>query len=334
MTGKADMSKISVIMPVYNTNEEYLKEAIESILNQTYSDFEFIIINDGSDNDVEKVILSYTDKRIKYIKNEENLGLIKTLNKGLAISSSEYIARMDSDDISLPTRFEQQIDFLDKNNEVDVLGTWFKMLPQNEIIKRPTSSQDIKNFLLFINCPIAHPTVMMKKSFIEKNNYRYNENDKHAEDYGLWLSMMDKTEFAIIPEVLLDYRWHENNISIVQSEVQISTTTRLMTEYQTKFFGDEFKEDAKVYLKVRNKEKITSNEFKLFISYLNKIIKETAKGEYKCLYLTEYFNLYKNAAKNSERDFTFLKTLWTNSLNQLAKNGLYFKLVNSIRGWN
>src|SRR5574344_639787 len=112
------MPKISVVMPVYNTDETFLRESIESILNQSFKDFEFIIINDGSTNNAEDVILSYKDERIRYYKNDINLKLIKTLNRGLLLAEGEYIARMDSDDISLPTRFQTQVEFLGKNPNI------------------------------------------------------------------------------------------------------------------------------------------------------------------------------------------------------------------------
>ena len=120
------MPKVSVLMPVYNTKEEYLREAIESILNQTFTDFEFIIINDGSTNNAEEVIKSYKDSRIKYYR-QENHGLIYTLNYGLSLCNGEYIARMDSDDISLPFRFEKQIEVLDKNPNIGIVGGLIKI---------------------------------------------------------------------------------------------------------------------------------------------------------------------------------------------------------------
>lgn len=113
---------ISVLMPVYNS-EKYLNEAIESILNQTFVDFEFIIINDASNDNSENIIESYQDSRIKYFKNEKNLGVAKTLNKGLKLAQGKYIARMDSDDISLPERLYKQFKFMEVYNDIDVCGS-------------------------------------------------------------------------------------------------------------------------------------------------------------------------------------------------------------------
>lgn len=130
------MPKISVVMPVYNTKEEWLREAIESILNQSYKDFEFIIIDDGSDKSIEPIVNSYNDARIVLIR-QENQGIAKSLNYGFKISKGEYIARMDSDDISMPERFEKQVNFLDKNPQISVLGGCFETFPDKHVYKHP-----------------------------------------------------------------------------------------------------------------------------------------------------------------------------------------------------
>jgi glycosyltransferase involved in cell wall biosynthesis len=203
------MPKVSVVMPVYNTKEEYLREAIESILNQTFTDFEFIIINDGSTNNAEDVILSYKDERIKYIKQEKQ-GIPKTRNKGLEMATGEYVAVFDSDDISLPERFEKQVKYLDENKNISVLGSWFEIFPKYAIIAHPKTPK-ICDFLKE-NC-IAHPSVMLRKSDFDKYNLRYNEDFKVAQDYELWSRAVRVLNFENLQEVLLKYRRHENNNS-------------------------------------------------------------------------------------------------------------------------
>ncbi len=204
------MPKISVVMPVYNTKEEWLREAIESILNQTYSDFEFIIINDGSENGTEDVILSYKDKRIKYIKNEENLGIARSRNKANKLAQGEYIAIMDSDDIALPERFEKQVKFLDNNPEVSVLGTWFEFFPEAKIVEHP---QNLRYLDILKGCFVGHPTVMLKKKDFEKYDIKYKKDFICAHDYELWSNAVRYLKFHNLPEILLKYRWHGNNIS-------------------------------------------------------------------------------------------------------------------------
>ena len=161
--------KMSVIMPVYN-GEKYLKEAIDSILNQTFSDFEFIIVNDCSSDNTEDIIKSYKDNRIVYLKNEENSGVATTLNRGLDIAKGEYIARMDADDISLPKRFEKQVDFMDKNKNCIICGSnteLFGAISGRTYV--PLTDSAIRATVIF-SSPFTHPTVMIF-FIISKKNY-------------------------------------------------------------------------------------------------------------------------------------------------------------------
>ena len=219
------MKKLGIIMPVYNTKEEYLRESIESILNQTYKDFDFFIINDGSTNtDVVETILSYqNDKRIKFINNKENRGLISVLNQGLELCKNyEYIARMDSDDISIPTRFEKQIEYLDNNKNVGVLGSWYKMFPENNIMK-PAENYKYLDLIKW-NPWLCHPSIMLRNSILIKHNLSYDYNYKYAEDYELWARMICITEIHNIQEVLINYRCDGQNISIIKSKEQQEIT--------------------------------------------------------------------------------------------------------------
>ncbi|WP_417427759.1 glycosyltransferase family 2 protein [Halpernia sp.] len=218
---------ISVVMPVYN-GEKFLAEAIESILNQTFRDFELLLINDGSTDKTEDIILFYKDSRIIYIKNEQNLGLIKTLNKGLDLSHGEFIARMDQDDISNPTRFEKQIKVFENNPKIGVCGTWFTLFGDNRekrIINHPESSEDIKISLLGY-CVIGHPTVMFRREII--GNLRYDNGYKAAEDFEYWTRLSRITDFYNIPESLLNYRFHQTNISLLDNELQLLNSKKII----------------------------------------------------------------------------------------------------------
>ncbi|HOV13573.1 MAG TPA: glycosyltransferase [Spirochaetota bacterium] len=198
---------ISVILPVYN-GSLYLKEAIDSILKQTFTDFEFIIINDGSKDNSEEIIKSYKDYRIIYI-SQQNRGLAATLNIGIKLSKGKYIARMDQDDISLPVRFEKQIDFLEKNINYDLVGTWAKIFPDKtnkRFHKHPTDNIKLKYFLLFNN-PFVHSSVMIRKSVFDKVGfYSEDKGRQPPEDYELWSRIARVSFIANIPEVLLFYR--------------------------------------------------------------------------------------------------------------------------------
>ena len=203
------MPKVSVLMPVYNTKEEYLREAIESILSQTFTDFEFLILNDGStDENVEKVIFSYRDDRIRYF-TKSNTGVADTLNFGLRKAQAEYIARMDSDDISLPERFAKQVEFLETHKDISVLGTSFEIFPDIRVIRHP---KDLRYVDLIKGCQIGHPTIMFRRIDFEKYNLEYNLEYK-CEDYELWSRAIRYLKFANLDEVLLYYRWHGTNLS-------------------------------------------------------------------------------------------------------------------------
>lgn len=207
------MEKVSVIMSVYNS-DKFLKEAIESILNQTYKNIEFIIIDDGSTDNSKEIIKKYEkiDKRIIFIENKENIGLTKNLNKAIELSSSNYIARMDSDDVSDVTRIEKQIDFLQKNKEFSIVGSCAKYINSKgeleENLMVPESNDEIKSMIYKVN-PLVHPSVMFKKEDIISIG-KYNENLRKVQDYDLWFrAVADGLKIHNIQECLLFLRRDE-----------------------------------------------------------------------------------------------------------------------------
>jgi glycosyltransferase involved in cell wall biosynthesis len=205
--------KISVIMSVYNC-EKYLKESVDGILSQTFSDFEFIIINDGSADKSREILESYKDSRIRLFNNQ-NKGLTKSLNEAIGYSNGEYIARMDADDISLPERFEKQIKFLDANPECAMCGTWAEFIDEDGKYLRdyntPVTDSEIKKEILFHN-PFIHPSVMIRKSVFEKVGL-YDTSFRYAQDYELWTRIAIKFKTGNIPEKLLRYRLLKEGIT-------------------------------------------------------------------------------------------------------------------------
>ncbi|HHV23598.1 MAG TPA: glycosyltransferase [Methanosarcina sp.] len=204
--------KVTVLMSVYN-GEKYLKEAVDSILSQTFTDFEFLIIDDASTDKTPEILHSYGDQRIRIVTNEENLGLTKSLNKGLALARGEYIARMDADDISLPERLEVQVKFMESNPEVCVCGSWIEIIGHNagDIWKYPTDSNDIQCKHLF-ECSIAHPSAIFKKDILDQNHFRYDPAFKRSQDYELWVRISTLYPLANIGKVLLKHRIHPSAI--------------------------------------------------------------------------------------------------------------------------
>lgn len=224
---------ISVIMSNYNTPEEYLRESIESILNQTYSNFEFIIVDDCSTDNSLNVIKSYKDNRIIVIENTKNLGLTKSLNKALKQAKGEFVARMDADDISLPTRFEKQVAFLKENPNVIVCGTWCENFgDKTNIVRLGIPDRETYHiYQLFSNYPgIRHPSAMFNNILLSKYNIEYNENYIYAQDYRMWVNCSACSDCAIVPEVLLKYRIHSNAISSAKVEIQEECAKMVMQE--------------------------------------------------------------------------------------------------------
>lgn len=222
------MTKISVLMPVYNTPENYLREAVESILAQTCADFEFLILNDAStDDNVEKVIKSYDDKRIRYWRNDKNLGISLSRNKLIGLSRGEYLAVFDHDDVSLPERLEKQAAFLDAYPEVGVVGCWYRILgAKDKVCRFPAEDREIKEIMIH-SCCVCHPASMIRKSVLVEHNIGYENDYTPAEDYALWCRLLSKTRFANLPEVLFAYRNHECNTSHLQKEKMADAAVRI-----------------------------------------------------------------------------------------------------------
>ena len=229
---------ISVVLAVYN-GELYLKEAIDSILSQTYKDFEFIIINDGSKDSTAEIILGYNDPRIVYIDNEVNKGLVYSLNVGLSKSRGKYIARMDADDIALPQRLQTQFDFMEANPEVGISGTYveeifFEKPDIRKTQKFPEKDSEIKAFTFF-QAPFCHPTVMMRKDLLEEKKLLYPKEYYRAEDYALWVELLEHTQAYNIPSVLLQYRKHETSETALAGENE-EEKNRVLNAVQNAYF--------------------------------------------------------------------------------------------------
>ncbi len=259
---------ISVLMPVYNTKEEYLRTSIESILNQTFTDFEFIIVNDGSTNNAEEVILSYKDDRIKYFK-QENQGIVGALNNAWSKASGKYIARMDSDDIAYPERFAKQIKFLEENPEYSLVGSWAKIIPSKNIIKLP---QDIKIMDLLADCMFIHPSIMFNKADFEKFNLQYETGFEYAEDYCLYANAVKHLKMTNLQEVLLDYRVYPENSSSKNRNVRIRSSFKVQDLILENLSNDKNLQEKILdlaYLKKRKKNKFTESIFSIKNLYKN-----------------------------------------------------------------
>lgn len=221
---------VTVLMPVYNA-EKYIGVSIDSMLKQTLRNFVLLIIDDGSTDDTAGIIASYTDSRIRNIRNEQNRGVLKSLNLGIELSNTPFIARMDADDIAVPERLEWQVDFMKKNPQIGVSGGLFRMFGnETGIPDLPYEHEHIHASLLFAS-KICHPTVIMRRELFKDPAMRYGfpfEFDdefghkiSEMEDFGLWQKLKSKTRFANLDKVLVHYRMEGQNISSKKTELII-----------------------------------------------------------------------------------------------------------------
>lgn len=218
---------VSVVMSVYN-GAAYLREAMDSILSQTYSNFEFIIINDGSSDGSLAIIQSYSDERIRLIDNGTNKGLIDSLNAGISVATGKYIARMDADDISLPGRFEKQVAFMETDTAVGVCGCDYTLFSENkETYSSAFKTHDeILGWMLF-NASVAHPSLMIRASVLKEQRPVFNAEYKHAEDYDLWSRLLFTSRFGAVNEVLFKYREHAGQVTKVYHGEQVTSANRI-----------------------------------------------------------------------------------------------------------
>ena len=213
---KKDKPLVSVVMSVFN-GEKYLREAIDSILNQTFTDFEFIIINDGSTDDTLKIIKSYKDPRIVLI-SRKNKGLVASLNEGISIAQGKYIARQDAEDWSTNTRLTKQVEYLEGNTKAVVVGSWITIIDYKSkakgIHRLYTEDVDIKRELL-LRSPFAHGSIMWVKNKLPIRNSIYDDKFYPAEDYALWSELSQCGLMYNIAKPLYFYR--DNFLGISQT---------------------------------------------------------------------------------------------------------------------
>jgi glycosyltransferase involved in cell wall biosynthesis len=256
--------KVSVLIPVFN-GQEFVGECIDSILSQTYENFELLVVNDGSTDLTEAIVLSRNDKRIRYLKNRRNLGIVKTLNKGLYLSEGKFVARMDADDISLPDRLEKQISYLVDNPDVDILGAGIILNEHESMDNHREVSSVIKNehhrVSLLRSNPLAHPTVVFNRESLLNNKLYYDRESQLAEDYKLWAdSSINNLNIESLTDKLLLYRVHEKQLSRQKSISQTLVARSiqlLLGQYYFKdlLFGREFD-----YIRLINKLPLQEDE--------------------------------------------------------------------------
>ena len=294
---------VSVVTPVYN-REKYLVECIESILSQTYENFEFIIINDNSSDSTANIIKDYSlqDSRIKLLENDKNIGATLSFNRGFGIAQGKYIARMDSDDISLSDRLKNQVNIFESWHDLEVLGTGAILIDHNakEIGRRqfPSDFKRIKS-ILNTGVPVFDPSVMMRTSTL-KETMGFDNRLAPADDYHLWLTLFKKKKIiSNIDNYLIKYRLHDSNLSKLESREQLRKSFLALQIYNSDFSTNEFFK--------KNIPQSLNNFEELIIEYWNGS-ETSVTGSIKIL--KEYFRNKEYYTKSNElKVLTLLKSL-------------------------
>ena len=265
---------ISIVIPTYNS-ARYLRECMDSVLNQTYQDFEVIVVDDGSTDNSVAIIQSYQDARIKLIRNEHDY--IQSLNMGMTAAKGKYIARMDSDDIMLPERLQLQYEYMEAHPEVDVCGGFAQCFGEsNRLISVASSHKDIVSGFILYNT-MVHPTVMLRKhsvSIFPKHNHIYqcyNPEYKYAEDYKLWTELATKgCQFANIPTVILKYRTSKNQVSSQKQNEMMVCSYKISADFD-EFIGELIVKQDKAYENILNETIELHNNDKIQYNTLQNI---------------------------------------------------------------
>lgn len=272
---------VTVLMSVYN-GEKFLKEAIESILNQTFTDFEFLIINDGSTDNSVEIIELYNDPRIRLVNNEKNLKLIASLNKGISLARGKYIARMDCDDVSMSERLEKEVEFLESHLDYGLVGTYYTVIDgegkEQYNVSYPSSNELIKLFLS-LNCPLAHGSIMGRIELFKQNLYGSKESYA-VEDYELWTRMAKMTKIHNIPEYLFRYRIYGESFSDSKTQLMYNQTLELSKK---QYISN--KKEYKELVKKQILSDLYKQEKEETVEYINKWILSFAK---RFLYVHEF----------------------------------------------
>ena len=226
---------VSVVMSTYN-RADILSEAVDSILNQTFDDFEFIIINDNSTDDTHEKLIRYKDSRIRLFNNKKNCGCTFNYHNAQNLACGKYVAHIDDDDISLPERFEKQVDFMESNLDIDLAGTFIETFGEQGKV-RPSwvfyTEPETLDFMMNFYNPICHSSVMYRKSFVDKCGINYDITKKCAQDYDFYKQIIiNNGKLANLSEVLVKYRMHSNRLTDINESQQIQIMNAEKIKYE------------------------------------------------------------------------------------------------------
>lgn len=266
---------MSVLMSVHNEPSEFIDVAVNSIINQTYNNIEFVIIDDASNDDTQQYLkkLAAKHKNIRLHINENNIGLTASLNKGLALAHGEYIARMDADDYSLPQRIEQQVEFLNNHPEINIVGTGVVSFGEKVMFMSPMdgfTSTEVQTNLFFMSS-LCHPSVMFRGSFLKQTGLKYDERVKKGQDYDLWERASIYGGLAVIKKVLLYYRLHSKQITSTNRSDQDRTAEMIMRRRINRLGICPSEAEMQAHLTLKSQS--ASSNLKSIVQWIDKLVK-------------------------------------------------------------
>jgi glycosyltransferase involved in cell wall biosynthesis len=329
--------KISVLMPVFNCIQ-YIKESVDSIINQTFKEFEFIIIDDCSTDGTFEYLQNLSDPRINLIRKAQNSGYTNSLNMGLKIAKGVYIARMDGDDISLPDRFAKQISFMDENSDTVVCGGGYEAIGLDFKFVPKSSNDEIVLELMYCS-PFAHPTVFMRNNILKEYNIQYNPKYEPAEDYKLWTKLSEYGKLANLNDVLLYYRVHQNQTTNLRSNSQREITKLITFEYLKNLSKNNINTDIFCKINIDTKEDLKKYEnvevdIKTTLKERGIIINDTFFLNRKIMYLKNSLIHKRNTIPQALKDLKFIfrfRHLLDNKfiIKHLAKCFIYRQVIDA-----
>lgn len=267
------MPKVSVVMALYNTPFEYLSKTVQSILDQTFSDFELIIIDDSTEVDCSNFFKSFNDERIKHIRPEKNYGPGNARNEGMKMAQGEYVAIVDSDDVYAKNRFEKQVDFLDSNPDISIVGGAFKYSNNGKVPPVIENSDDINVFLLF-NAPMPNPLAMLRKNVFLEQNLFYPDRPQFGEDYELWLdAMFAGLKMSNLKDILMTYTRRPGQLTKAKSDFQIESLKGIYKKTLLRFGLNPTDEDINLHHSIYS-QKYDDVTVEQVQTWFNKIIEK------------------------------------------------------------
>lgn len=241
---------VSVVMPVYNC-EQYVRRSVAAVINQRFTDFEFIIINDGSTDRTKELLQAFRDNRIRYFENESNCGIVRTLNRGIGLARGKYIMRTDADDVSFPDMIGSLVDYMESDQECIACGASVRILGTRTVVPKPSRDAKVKIYTL-LSCPFPHTCVLIRKQVLDDRNLRYDIQYLDGEDHGLWSDMLPYGKFHNLRKVLIEYN-QSNPGQVTASpgyKEKYSTFRRRMHLFHGKRYFNLDDEEAEIYFQL------------------------------------------------------------------------------------